>query len=190
MKTGTNTAKLPITSIVARGSCPICTALREFQTDMLKKLLPTGCARLCNTHAWAVANSAPAESVATIFLGALANPHWRASAPVPDDCDLCKKMQAEKEARLNEIAQQLSHPKLRDWLHDYGMLCSRHSHEAMARLPDDLQKSVQEVVVRNAGELAEALGEFLEQVKKGSHAGGGVLGRAAEFLVAQRGIES
>jgi hypothetical protein len=38
--------------------------------------------------------------------------------------------------------------------------------------------------------MIEILEGFLKGVEEGSHIGGGVLGRAAEFLVAQRGIES
>jgi hypothetical protein len=190
MKREIHAPRLPITSIVARSSCPICTALREFQNDLLKHLTPDDCERFCNTHAWVVANSAPAESVATIFLRAIASSEWRPAAPVPDQCDLCMKMHEEKERRLNEIAEQLHDPKLRSWLHDYGVLCSRHGREVKAKLPEDLQGSIQELMKRNGGEIVEILGDFLQQVKKGSHAGGGVLGRAAEFLVAQRGIES
>jgi hypothetical protein len=190
MKRETRAARLSITTIVTRSSCAICVALREFQNDVVKHLAPDDCERFCNTHAWVVANSAPAESVATIFLRAITNPEWRAAAPVRDQCDLCKKMYEEKELRLNEIVEQLRDPKLRSWLHDYGLLCSRHGREVMAKLPEDLQRSIEELITRNSGEIVEILGDFLQQVKKGSHAGGGVLGRAAEFLVAQRGIES
>ncbi|MGA7921687.1 MAG: hypothetical protein WCA38_18650 [Candidatus Acidiferrales bacterium] len=43
---------------------------------------------------------------------------------------------------------------------------------------------------RKARELEQELQEFLQHAKTGDHTGGGVLGRAAEYLVAQRGIES
>jgi hypothetical protein len=65
-----------------------------------------------------------------------------------------------------------------------------HGREVMAKLPEDSQRSILELMTRNSGEIVEVLGDFLQQVQKGSHAGGGVLGRAAEFLVPQRGIES
>jgi len=60
----------------------------------------------------------------------------------------------------------------------------------MAKLPEELRRSIQELMARNSGEIAEMLADFLQQVKEGSHAGGGILGRAAELLVAQRGIEN
>jgi len=183
-------AKLSITSIATRNACPVCVAMREFQGDLLKHLKPEECQRFCNTHGWVVANSAPAESVITIFLRAIADPAWRPASAVSGECDLCKYMHVEKERRLSEIAEQLREPRLRDWLHDYGMLCSRHGREVMAKLPETLQKSIQELITRNSGEIVEILEEYLRRVKQGSNVGGGVLGRAAEFLVAQRGIES
>jgi serine/threonine protein kinase len=39
-------------------------------------------------------------------------------------------------------------------------------------------------------EQEQELHEFVQHTKTGDHTGGGVLGRAAEYLVAQRGIES
>jgi hypothetical protein len=80
MSAGNAPTKLPIARIAAKGNCVICVALREFQTNLVKNLQPDQCARLCNVHAWAVANSAPADSAATIFLEAVINPEWRPSA--------------------------------------------------------------------------------------------------------------
>jgi len=190
MKYRAHASKLSITSIATRNSCSVCVALREFQNDLLKHLVPQECRRFCNTHGWLAANSAPADSVVTIFLQAILNPDWRPAAPVPEQCDLCRKIHEEKVMRLDEIAQQFREPKLRSWLHDHGTLCSRHGHEVMAKLPEPLRDSVQEIMARNGGEIVEVLEGFLERLKEGSHSGGGVLGRAAEYLVGQRGIES
>ncbi len=51
-----------------------------------------------------------------------------------------------------------------------------------------VQKAIEESAICTTSELEKELEEFLQQAKRGNHAGGGVLGRAAEFLVAQRGI--
>lgn len=183
-------SRLPIAQIVAKGSCPICAALKEFQTNLLKGLRTNECARLCNLHGWAVAHAAPAESAVAIFLEAVANPDWKPSAPNPTECDLCKRIQSEKEIRLKEIMQELYRPKLREWLHEHGMLCCRHGRELIERMPNAMQKGIEEIMARNVGELQQELNEFLQQVRKGDHAGGGILGRAAEYLVARRGIEN
>jgi len=181
--------KHSLSRIATRNTCPICTALREYQNVLLKHLQPLDCQHFCNTHAWVVANSSPADSVSVIFLKAILDPSWHPASPVPDECDLCQRMHEEKESRLGEMAKQLSEPKVRSWLHDYGMLCSRHGREVMAKLPESLRGSVQDLILRNREEIVELLEGFLQRVELGSHTGGGILGRAAEFLVAQRGIE-
>lgn len=189
MKPETETERLPITTIVTSTSCPICVALREFQNSWAKHLLPRECRQFCNTHAWVVANSAPAESAATIFLRAIRDHEWKPGRPSPEHCDFCKRMNEEKEARLNEFVKGLQDEKLRKWLHDYGMVCSRHGREAVAKLPENLRDSMQELMARSSNEMAETLRNFLQQGKKGNHSGGGILGHAAELLVALRGIE-
>lgn len=190
MKQEASVPKRSITSIATRNTCAICVALREFQGDLLKSLRPDQCRNFCNTHGWMVANSAPAETAAAIFLGAIVNAN-RTSAPrVSEQCDICTRMHREKEARLDEIAKQFRDARLHSWLRDYGVLCSRHGQETMTRLPESLRESVQEIMARTGGEIVEMLEDYLQRVKRGSHTGGGVLGRAAEFLVAQRGIES
>jgi hypothetical protein len=49
MKRETHAARLPITTIVARRSCAICIALREFQNDLVKHLSSDDCK--CSTAA-------------------------------------------------------------------------------------------------------------------------------------------
>jgi hypothetical protein len=190
MKIGSRAIRLPISSIVAKGTCPICAALKEFQSDFVKTLRARECVRVCNLHAWVIANSAPAESVATIFLESIRNPHWAPSPPNPGQCDFCKRMETEKQTRINEILEALGRPGLRSWLHEHGILCLRHGRELVGRLPEALQKTFEEAMSRKARELERELQEFLQHAKAGDHTGGGVLGRAAEYLVAQRGIES
>ena len=74
------------------------------------------------------------------------------------------------------------------WLQQHATFCLRHIHELKNRVPVPLQKIGERLRIKNKVELEAELAEFLEQAKKVDHTGGGVLGRAAEFLVAQRGI--
>lgn len=189
MRQQANASKLPITSIATRNACAVCTALKEFQNDLLKHLGPGECRCFCNTHGWMVANVTPADSAAAIFLGAIVNPNWRPASTAGEQCDICRKMREEKESRLKEIAEQLRDTGAHSWLYEYGVLCVRHGHEVMTRVPESLRDTVQELLARTGGEVVGLLEDYLERVKSGTHAGGGVLGRAAEFLVAQRGIE-
>jgi len=190
MRREANSAKFPISSFATRTACVVCAALKDFQSDLLKHLSPNECARFCNGHGWMVANSTPAVSAAVIFLGAIVKRDWEPGSPIAGECDLCRKMREEKERRLAEIAEQLRNVKVHSWLHDNGMLCLRHGHELIAKLPRTMRASVQELLDRNGNEIVGLLEEYVEQAKGGTHAGGGVLGRAAGFLVAQRDIES
>lgn len=190
LKAGTDTAKLPTNNFLAKGGCPICAALKEFQSYLSKNLRAYECSRFCNLHAWVIANSSPAESVATMFLASVRDPNWRPSLPNPSECTFCKRMQIEKETRLTEISEELDQSQLQEWLHEHGMLCFRHSRELIQKLPESLQKDIEKTMSEKVGELEQELDEFLQQAKRGGHTGGGILGRAAEYLVAQRGIES
>jgi hypothetical protein len=51
-----------------------------------------------------------------------------------------------------------------------------------------IRKLVDQIVERNRVELDNELEAFPEQLQQGVHAGGGLLGRVAEFLVSQRGL--
>jgi hypothetical protein len=190
MKPGSSATRLPISNIVAKGTCPICAALKEFQNCSAKNLRASECVRFCNLHAWLIANSSPAESAAATFLESMRNPLWIPGTPTPSDCDFCERMEIEKQSRMTEIIEELDRPALRDWLHEHGMLCLRHGHELIQKMPEPLRPTVAEAMSRKARELEQELQEFLQHAKTGNHTGGGVLGRAAEYLVAQRGIES
>jgi hypothetical protein len=50
--------------------------------------------------------------------------------------------------------------------------------------------AIEETMSRKARKLEQELQEFLQHAKTGDRPSAGVLGRVAEYLVAQRGIES
>jgi hypothetical protein len=74
------------------------------------------------------------------------------------------------------------------WLQQHATFCLRHIHGLKNRVPARLQKIIEKLRIKNKAELEAELEDFLQQARQGDHTGGGVLGRAAEFLVAQRGI--
>ena len=69
-----------------------------------------------------------------------------------------------------------------------GTLCLDHARKVKEFVPLRLRTLIDEVVERNRAELRQELETFHEQLKHGIHTGGGLLGRAAEFLVGQRGL--
>jgi hypothetical protein len=102
---------------------------------------------------------------------------------------LVGRFHEEEAARLKEVTKELERNSPTGmWLQQHARFCLRHMHEVKQRVPASLRKVVEELGTRNIVELEAELEEFLQQARHGNHAGGGVLGRAAEFLVAQRGI--
>jgi hypothetical protein len=145
--------------------------------------------QLCNFHAWLLAKSAPADVAASLFLNALRVKDRDTISTSPSACSACEKIRTEEVTRLEEVTRELEQSSLTNvWLQQHGRFCLRHMRELKKRVPASLRNVVAELDTRNATELEGELQEFLQQARRGDHAGGGVLGRAAEFLVAQRGI--
>jgi hypothetical protein len=186
MRTENAAERLPITKIAVKGSCPICGAVKHFQEALLETLQPEGHTRLCNFHAWSLAKSAPAEVAASVLLDALRAREWDASRP--RSCVACEKVHEEEGSRLKEITSEFESSTINGWLQQHARFCIRHMRELKSRVPQPLQKMIEDLRIKSASELEEELEEFLRQAKQGNHAGAGVLGRTAEYLVAQRGI--
>jgi len=89
---------------------------------------------------------------------------------------------------LRELAQKLQGTMFAQWMKSQGTLCLDHARKVKEFVPLRLRTLVDEIVERNRAELEQELEIFLEQLKHGIHEGGGLLGRAAEFLVGQRGL--
>jgi hypothetical protein len=74
------------------------------------------------------------------------------------------------------------------WMKTQGTLCLDHAEKVKEFVPLRLRTQVDQIVERNRLELEQELEAFREQLRHGIHEGGGLLGRAAEFLVGQRGL--
>ena len=172
---------------VARGTCPLCTLLRHRQTQLIEQNGVPNAARLCNYHAWALARSAPASFAAEIFLHVLRAREGEENSAAPR-CDFCEALREEEESKMVQLLQKMKEPAFLDWMRSHGTLCLRHADRIMARMPPDAQATIAELLARTAFDLEHDLAAYAKQAHQGGHDGGGVLGRAAEFLVSQRGI--
>jgi hypothetical protein len=189
MKPQASFERLPIASLAVKGSCPVCGAVKYFQESLPGNLRAEGQMRLCNFHTWLLAKLAPAELATSLFLNALRAKGRDATSSSPRSCVACGKIHEEEAGRLKEVTKELERNSPTGmWLQQHARFCLRHMHEVKQQVPASLRKVVEELGARNIVELEAELEEFLQQARHGNHAGGGVLGRAAEFLVAQRGI--
>jgi hypothetical protein len=185
---GANVCQAP-----TKGTCPICAILKDFQWTLVETTRPRSDLRLCNFHGWALARSraklsrsTPGESVTTVFLEMLKPP--LVGKVNSEECPLCHRVLGEEVTRVRELAQKLQGTMFAQWMKSQGTLCLEHSRKVKEFVPLRLRTLVGEIVERNRTELEQELETFHEQLKHGIHEGGELLGRAAEFLVGQRGL--
>lgn len=183
------TSENTIAHALAKGVCPVCALVRVFQNELIERLRSDQVSKICNYHAWAIAASAPASAVAEIFLAALREEGgFNVSTGELNRCDLCNAIRAHEAVRLREFAQEMQRSRFAEWIERYGTVCRFHGAELASMLDADQAELVKKVVENNERELEDVLSAFAAKACRGGHAGGGVLGRVAEFLVAQRGI--
>lgn len=186
-----NTATLKSNTVLhalAKDVCPICTLVRAFQNELIELLKPDSAATVCNYHAWAIAAGAPASSVAETFLSMLRGSEQREVGQEHLDCDLCSSIREHELGRLREFALDMQRAKFAEWFGTYGTLCRVHGIRLLPMLSKEHVEIVAKVTKDNKQQLEELLESFAAKARAGEHSGGGILGRAAEFLVAQRGL--
>jgi hypothetical protein len=178
---------VPVTEAAAHGACLVCTVLRHHQTRLVEVTGLPKASHLCNHHAWLLARSAPATLATEIYTQVL-DARRRQGARSARVCAFCADLRREEAVRLDELVEQVKMPSFAEWMRRSGTLCLWHAHQLSHRLPTKERALVEEVLARTAEELDVDLGKCAVQARHGQHAGSGVLGRVAEFLVCQRGI--
>jgi hypothetical protein len=177
-----------IPQALAKGHCPVCSLLAGFQSQFIEGAKVADVSHFCNYHAWAAAKAAPADLAIRVF-HRMVEQSGQASVPSGElSCDLCDKIRDQDRARTEEMIQQLKNPSVRQWMKLQGSFCIAHAKKIGDALPAELRDLVGEIMSRNRGELLEELTDLLGHLKQGDRTGWGSLGRAAEFLVSQRGI--
>jgi hypothetical protein len=177
---------VPMTE-AAHGACVVCTVLRHHQTRLVEASGVPKASHLCNHHAWLLARSAPAVLAAEIYTQVL-DARRKQGVRLTGVCAFCADLRQEEAVRLSELVEQVKMPSFAAWMRRSGTLCLWHAHQLSLRLPTKERNLVEEVLARTIEELDVDLRKCAVQARQGQHAGSGVLGRVAEFLVCQRGI--
>jgi hypothetical protein len=167
-----------------RGACPLCSVLREFQAIAVEKIDPTSAGPLCNFHCWSVANSAPAMVALSVYSNMLLTGNREPTA----ECLICNAIHAEEEKRISEFIDDLQKVRFREWMTRFGGLCHIHGTRLKQTVPPEFQATIIAIIDRNTTELDQQLREYAATIEAGDHSGGGVLGKAAAFLVGYRGL--
>ena len=91
-------------------------------------------------------------------------------------------------ANERKFAREMRRKIFLEWIERYGTVCRFHGKQLIAMLPEREAAVIASLIAHNEDELKESLRTFMAKIGPGKHAGGGILGRGAEFLVAQRGL--
>jgi hypothetical protein len=179
-----------ISQVLAKGSCPICAFVKNDQAALLRgELQPDRVTDLCNFHAWALAAAVDRDKVARIFLQVLTRQMSRPPVSSVGQCSVCSQLVQQEVIHIQELIAQLEAGGLvLDWIKRQGTFCLSHANHLRELAPSRLHPVIDEIMDRSAKALATNLENLLLRTEAGKGTGGGALGRAAEFLASQRGI--
>lgn len=104
-------------------------------------------------------------------------------------CDLCARIAREEEKRVEDFVEKLQHCTLQQCLQDSGRLCIPHGRKILDHIPKELKGTVDLAIKAHANRLREKLTALSRRSELGTPIHAGILGRVAEYLVAQRGLE-
>lgn len=174
-----------ILQVLHEPGCPVCRFLKEYQAARLQKRSESETHRLCNFHAWGLAAVQDAPAAAEAFIGILSQPELNANGT--QACDVCSEVAAEEDLRIRELATCLHRPAVADWLRQEAVLCIPHATKLRRQVPLPLASRIDAIVQNYRQQLKEEL-DRLRNEPGMDRSGWGALGRAAEFLVSQRGV--
>lgn len=167
--------------------CPFCRFLKEFQTARLQNAPDIEIRRLCNFHMWGLAAVQNAPVAASVFLQLVDEPiqALRISAP----CDICKEVKDEEDLRIREFVSCIDRGDVIHWLKEGAVLCIHHGMRLRKQVPLILTAHIDAILESCRQRLTSEL-QQLRNEPEPDRLGWGALGRAAEFLVSQRGLRA
>jgi len=171
--------------VLQESGCPFCRFLKEYQTARLQNHSKESIHPLCNFHAWGLAAVQDAPQAAQVFINLVDRPDFLSDT----ECDICREVLAEEELRVSEFVSCPSRTEVSDWLRNSAVLCVPHGEKLQRQVPPALAARVNAVVEKCRRQLAHDLQQLRDEPES-EKAGWGALGRAAEFLVSQRGLHS
>jgi hypothetical protein len=165
--------------------CPVCAFMREYQARYLRTLDSDGIRALCAYHVWQVASIVNAVTAAKIFLRLLDD-----AIPASRECDLCVRIKIQEDSKVRDFCSTFSEHHIQAALSRCRGLCLRHAAAVSSHFPPALGTRIGPVLQNHATDLKRGLSRLLSDSNAGQARHAGILGRAAEFLVAQRGLKN
>lgn len=174
-----------VLDLLSEPGCPFCRFLKDYQAARLQKHSEQGVRRLCNFHTWGLAAVQNALTAAGTFLNLI-----EAAAAATDDetpCDICHQVSAEEELRIREFVSCIHRTSVSDWLRRDAVLCFPHGAKLRRQVQPVVAARIDTIIENYRQQLMQEL-DILRNTPEADRPGWGSLGRAAEFLVSQRGL--
>lgn len=176
-----------IEDVLHEPGCPVCRFLKDFQAIHLQEDSAKDIQHLCNFHMWGLAAVQDAPMAAEVFIR-LVNDTAPASNGRPN-CDVCHKVEAEEDLRIRELVTLLGKPQIVQWLRTEAVFCIPHATKLRQKVSLILAPRIDTIIANYREQLSDELLQLRDDPGPG-RSGWGALGRAAEFLVAQRGLKA
>jgi len=174
-----------ILQVLGEAGCPFCRFMKNVQTALLQEP-GREIHQLCNFHTWGLAATQEAVSAAEHFMALLQD---RSGGIPSSSCTICTLLQEEEDFRIREFISYTEHKLVAQWLRSQAVLCTVHGAKLRQGAPPVVVATVNAIMERCRRQLVEDLrrlqSEYLADAERW-----GVLGRAAEFMVSQRGLHA
>jgi hypothetical protein len=168
--------------------CPVCAFLKNEQASLLQRGSDSSDG-LCNAHAWGFAAVGDADVAAPALLRSLEqvdNPAERSFA----GCWLCNQLRMVEDRAISDLSSGDGVAVLMAWLKDGGAFCASHAAKLQRSSELDTARLIEQSDSRKRSELITTLRALTSPEGGRAPEQAGALGRAAEYLVSQRGLPS
>jgi hypothetical protein len=174
-----------ILEALSEPGCPFCRFLKDYQAATLQKHSDQKFQHLCNFHTWALAAVQNALTAAEAFMDLIEAAAVVANNEIP--CAICHEVSAEEDRRIREFVSCIHRTDVSDWLRRDAVLCIPHGAKLRRQVQPVLGARVDTIIENYRSQLMQEL-DTLRNTPEADRPGWGSLGRAAEFLVSQRGL--
>jgi hypothetical protein len=173
-----------ILQVLGETGCPFCRFMKNYQSALLQDPAEKEIHHLCNFHTWGLAATQRAVSAAHHFLNMLER---HTGATPASTCDICMLLEMEEARRIREFASLLNHKLVAQWVRLQPTLCYAHGKKLQQEVPQVTALAINSILENHRAQLMQELRRLRDEHQTDA-ARWGVLGHAAEFLAAQRGL--
>lgn len=174
-----------VLQLLGEKGCPVCAFMKNYQAALLQEPSNKEVHHLCNFHTWALAATQNPIIAAELFLKLLSHP---VEATATSSCDICLLLHLEEERRIRELVTCLEQRLAVSWLRAQGVICLVHGLKVKNGSSPSSAVLVESAMKRQREKLTKELSDLVKQYDP-NPVKWGTLGRAAEYLAAQRGLQ-